>query len=57
MCQATNFEMKSKSKNFKGNNKRVPKRVPISSLEQNCSFEDRSNKSCIKRNYKESIYD
>ena len=55
MCNA-NFEMKSKSKNFKGNNKRVPKRVPLSFVEDNSSFLDRNKGSCIKRGYKEWIY-
>ena len=46
MCIA-NFESESKfkSKNFKA---RVPKRVPLSSVEDNSSFEDRNNGYCIK---------
>ena len=49
MCLA-NFESESKfkSKNFKA---RVPKRVPLSSVEDNSSFEDRNKASCIKGNY------
>lgn len=53
MCitpKSKNFELKSKSKSI-----RVPKRVSISSLYNNCSFGDRSNGSCVKRynTYKE----
>ena len=47
MCIATkNFESESKFKS-----KRVPKRVQLSSLDNNCSFEDRSNGSCVKGNF------
>lgn len=46
MCLAKNFESESKFKS-----KRVPKRVPISSLDNNCSFEDRNKSSSIKVNY------
>ena len=47
MCIATkNFESESKFKS-----KRAPKRVLLSSVEDNCSFEDRNKSSCIKGNY------
>lgn len=50
MCIATkNFESESKFKSNRVSN-RVPKRVPISHLDNNnCSFDDRSNGSCVKR--------
>ena len=56
MCLATkNFESESKfkSKNFKA---RVPKRVPISHLDNNSSFEDRSNGCSIKVGSKPKDY-
>lgn len=51
MCIATkNFESESKFKS-KGKNFRIPKRVPLSFVEDNSSFEDRNNGSCVKGNY------
>ncbi len=47
MCYpAKNFESESKFKSTKS--KRMPKRVPLS-IEDNCSFGNRSNGSCVKR--------
>ena len=49
MCVA-NFESESKFKS-KGKNFRIPKRVPLSSVEDNSSFGSRSTTCAIKGNY------
>ena len=52
MCIATkNFESESKFKS-----KRMPKRVELSSLDNNCSFGNRSNGCSVKGNSKGQDY-
>ena len=50
MCYPVkNFELETKFKSKNNFNKRIPKRVQLSFVEDNtCSFEDMNKSSCIK---------